>query len=133
MSEVKLVNPPELAPPVGFSHVAICNRWVWLGGQISTDPEGHVLHRGDIAGQFGQAISNVGIALQAADCRPQDVVKLTYFVTDVAAYRQALPEIGEAYRAVMGRHYPASSLFEVSHLFEPEAMIEIECVAVQPA
>jgi len=129
--EVRLFNPAELAPPRGFAHAAAAGGWVWLGGQISSDAAGTVLHPGDMAAQFRRAIRNVEIALRAAGCRPDGVVKLTYFVTDVAAYRAALRPIGQAYREIFGRHYPATSLFEVKGLFEPGALIEIECVAVQ--
>ncbi len=131
MAEIALFNPPELSPPVGFSHAAVIDGWVWLGGQISTDATGVVLHPGDMPSQFKQAMHNVSIALAAARCRPEGVVKITYYITDLDAYRGALREIGSAYREVMGRHYPAASLFVVAGLFEPEAMIEIECIARQ--
>lgn len=128
--EVRIVNPPELSPPLGFAHAAAWGGWIWLGGQSSTDVTGRVLYAGDIVSQFRQAIRNVSVALEAAGSSPRGVVKLTYYVTDVAAYRSALGPIGAAYREVMGRHYPASSLFEVKGLFEPDAMVEIECVAI---
>ncbi len=131
MPAVRLFNPPDLAPPIGFAHAGAANGWVWLGGQISSDASGTVLFPGDIAAQFRQAIRNLAIALHAAGSRPEDVIKLTYFVTDVAAYRAALKPIGVAYREVFGRHYPPTSLLEVKGLFEPAALIEIECVAVQ--
>lgn len=130
-SALRLINPPGLARPVGFAHATAANGFVWLGGQISSDESGRVLFPGDIAAQFRRAIGNVQIALEAAGCRPDQVAKLTYFVTDIAAYRAALKPIGDAYREVFGRHFPATSLFEVKGLFEPDAMIEIECVAVQ--
>jgi enamine deaminase RidA (YjgF/YER057c/UK114 family) len=129
---VKLINPPELAPARGFAHVAIAGGWVFLGGQISSDATGAVLHPGDLPAQFAQAIRNVATALAAAGCRPADVVKLTYFVTDVVAYRNALKPIGVVYREVFGHHYPATSLFEVKGLFEAEAMIEVEAIALVP-
>jgi enamine deaminase RidA (YjgF/YER057c/UK114 family) len=129
---VRLVNPPGLAPAVGFSHAAIAGGWIFLGGQIGSDASGAVLHPGDIVAQFGQAIRNVVEALAAARCSPEDVVKLTYYVTDAAAYRASLRPIGAAYRQVFGRHYPATSLFEVKGLFEPDAMVEIEAIALAP-
>jgi enamine deaminase RidA (YjgF/YER057c/UK114 family) len=132
LPRVNLINPDGLAPPTGFAHAAVAGGFVFLGGQISSDASGRVLHAGDLAAQFARAIDNVAIALAAAGCVPQDVVKLTYFVTDVAAYRAALKPIGAAYRAVFGRHYPATSLFEVKGLFEPDAMIEIEAIARVP-
>ena len=126
---VKLINPSRLSSPVGFSHVAEAAGWVWLGGQIGADASGRVENPADIAVQFALAIRNVATALEAAGCQPENVVKLTYYVTDVAAYRAALKPIGQSYREVFGRHFPASSLFEVKGLFDAEAMIEIECVA----
>lgn len=132
-SEVRLYNPAQLSPPRGFSHAAAAAGWVWLGGQIASDADGNVLHPGDMAAQFDAAIRNVGIALDAAGCTPDDVVKLMYFVTDVRAYREALKPIGASYRSVFGRHYPASTLIEIKGLFEPDAMIEIEGVAVRRA
>ena len=123
-------NPPELGPAVGFSHATRAGGFVFLGGQVGSDETGRVLEPGDIAAQFARAIRNVGVALRAAGSAPERAVKLTYFVTDVDAYRASLKEIGAAYREVFGRHFPATSLFGVARLFEPDAMIEIECVAL---
>lgn len=133
MSQIELFNPPELAPPVGFSQAAAAGHLVALGGQIGSDVSGRVLASGDIVGQFQQAIRNVATALRAAGSSPSQVLKLTYFVTDLGAYRANLGPIGEAYRSVFERHYPASSLFEVKGLFDPDAMVEIECLAVREA
>jgi enamine deaminase RidA (YjgF/YER057c/UK114 family) len=131
MRDVELFNPPELAPPVGFSHAAAAGDLVVLGGQVGSDASGQVLAPGDITAQFTQAIRNVGTALRAAGSAPERAVKLTYFVTDVAAYRANLKPIGAAYREVFGHHYPATSLFEVKGLYDPEALVEIECLAVR--
>ena len=133
MPEVELFNPEQLGPAVGFSHAAAAGQLVVLGGQIGCDASGRVLAPGDIAAQFAQAIRNVGVALRAAGSSPQRALKLTYFVTDVAAYRASSKQIGVAYREVFGRHYPATSLFEVKGLYDPEAMVEIECMALRDA
>jgi enamine deaminase RidA (YjgF/YER057c/UK114 family) len=129
MADVKLVNPESLSPPVGFSHAASAGGWIFLGGQISSDDSGSVVHAGDMAAQFRQALNNVLTALRAAGGSAIGIVKMTYYVTDIAAYRQALKPIGESYREILGNRYPAASLLEVKGLFEPDAMIEIECVA----
>jgi len=126
------VNPPGLPPARGYSHVTIAGDTVWLGGQIGCDETGRVLEPLDLAAQFGRALRNVATALEAAGCRPQDVVKLTYYVTHVAGYRADLKPIGEHYRSVFGKHYPATTLVEVKGLFDPDAMVEIEAVAVRP-
>ncbi len=123
-------NPPELAPAVGYSHATTGGGLVFLGGQIGSDQSGKIAEPGDMAAQFARAIRNVEIALRAAGSSPEQALKLTYYVTDVAAYQAALKPIGQAYRAVFGRHYPATSLFGVAALFDPEAMVEIECVAL---
>jgi enamine deaminase RidA (YjgF/YER057c/UK114 family) len=131
MPEIELFNPPELAPPVGFAHAAAAGGLVVLGGQTGTDASGRVVAPGDVVAQFAQAIRNVATALRAAGSAPELAIKLTYFVTDAAAYRAASESIGDAYREVFGRHYPATSLFQVSGLFDPEGLVEIECLAVR--
>ena len=127
------VNPEELGPARGFSHATVAGGLVWLGGQIGSDATGKVLEPGDIVAQYARAVRNVSIALGAVGSEPSDVVKLTYYVTDLKAYKDNLRAIGAAYREVFGRHYPASTLVEVVSLFDPDAMIEIDAVAVCPA
>jgi enamine deaminase RidA (YjgF/YER057c/UK114 family) len=129
---VENINPSELGPAKGFSHATRAAGHVWLGGQIGADSSGRIQDPADIAAQFAVAVKNVRTALAAAGCRPEDVVKITYFVTDLAAYRAALTPIGTAYRDVFGRHYPATVLIGVTSLFDPDAKVEIECVAVVP-
>ncbi len=125
------VNPEELGPARGFSHATVAGETVWIGGQIGSDATGRVVEPGDVVAQFGRAIRNVAVALRAAGCGPEDTVKLTYYVTDVAAYKANLRAIGEAYREVFGRHYPATTLIEVRSLFDPDALVEIDAVAVR--
>ena len=127
------VNPKELGPARGFSHATIVGGFVWLGGQIGSDATGKVPEPGDIVAQYARAIRNVSIALRAAGSAPGDTVKLTYYVTDLNAYKDNLRAIGSAYREVFGHHYPATTLVEVRSLFEPDALVEIEAVAVCPA
>jgi enamine deaminase RidA (YjgF/YER057c/UK114 family) len=124
------VNPKELGPARGFSHATIAGGTVWLGGQIGSDATGTIPEPGDIVAQFARAINNVSIALRAAGSAPADTVKLTYYVTDVNAYRANLKAIGSAYREVFGHHYPATTLVEVRSLFDPHALVEIEAVAM---
>lgn len=126
------VNPEELGPARGFSHATVAGGLVWLGGQIGSDSTGKVLEPGDIVAQFKRAAANVSIALRAAGSAPKDTVKLTYFVTDLKAYQANLRAIGSAYREVFGHHYPATTLVEVRSLFDSDALIEIEAVAVCP-
>ena len=125
------VNPDKLGPARGFSHATVAGETVWIGGQIGSDATGRVVEPVDVVAQFGRAIRNVAVALRAAGCGPEDTVKLTYYVTDVAAYKANLRAIGEAYREVFGRHYPATTLIEVRSLFDPDALVEIDAVAVR--
>jgi len=128
---VRNVNPEELGPARGFSHATVAGDTVWLGGQIGSDATGKVVEPGDLVAQFTRAVRNVAIALRAAGCAPEDTVKLTYYVTGLDHYRSELAAIGSAYREVFGRHYPATTLIEVTSLFDPEALVEIDAVAVR--
>jgi enamine deaminase RidA (YjgF/YER057c/UK114 family) len=127
------VNPDELGPARGFSHATVAGGLVWLGGQIGSDVTGKVPEPGDVVAQFTRAIRNVSIALRAVGSVPADTVKLTYYVTDLKTYKDNLRAIGSAYREVFGHHYPATTLVEVTSLFDPDALVEIEAVAVCPA
>lgn len=131
MSSVRLFNPDDLPRASGFSHAAAApGELVWISGQTSCDASGAVLHEGDMAGQFAEALRNMGRALRAAGSDPSAVVKITYFVTDIPAYKEAAPQLGAPYRELFGRHYPAATLVEVSGLMAPGTLVEIECVAV---
>jgi enamine deaminase RidA (YjgF/YER057c/UK114 family) len=129
---VTLINSPDLQKPSGFSHAATADGMTfWFSGQISSDVAGAIIGPGNMASQFGQALQNLATALKSATCKPQDVVKLTYFVTDVAAYKKAAKQLGEPYSKVFGHHFPPATLVEVKGLIDPEAMVEIECIAVR--
>jgi len=127
------VNPEELAPPRGFSHATVAGNTVWVGGQIGSDASGQVVEPGDMVAQCARAIRNVAIALRAAGFEPEDTVKLTYYVTDIQAYRDNRRDIGAAYRESFRSDYPASTLVEVRSLVDPNALIEIDAVAVRRA
>ena len=81
---------------------------------------------------MAQALTNIAEVLSAAHAKPEHVVRLTWYVTDLAAYVAARPKVGEAYRAVFGAHYPAMSVVEVKGLMEKDALVEIEATAVIP-
>jgi enamine deaminase RidA (YjgF/YER057c/UK114 family) len=127
----EIVNSPELAAPIGFSHAVVADRTVYLGGQIASTPDGAVV--GDtIAEQFDLAAANLMTALRTAGGGPDDLVTLHVFVTSVSEYRAALPELGRVWRRHFGRRYPAMGLFGVTELFEPDARLELMGVAVLP-
>ena len=127
MSE--LINSPDLAPAVGFSHAVVTGNTVYLGGQIASAPDGSV--QGEtMAEQFDLAAGNLVTALRAAGGRPEDLVSLQVYVTDVAEYRASLPQLGQVWRVHFGRRYPAMGLFGVTELFDPAAKVELMGVAV---
>jgi enamine deaminase RidA (YjgF/YER057c/UK114 family) len=133
MAPIEHHNPAELPAPAGYAHASSAGDLVFIGGQVGCDASGRIQEPSDVAAQFARAIANVGVALKAAGCRADDVIKLTYLVTDVAAYRAARKPIGAAYRTVFGRNFPASTLIEVKGLYDPDALVEIEAVAVRSA
>jgi enamine deaminase RidA (YjgF/YER057c/UK114 family) len=128
-----LRNPPGLAPPVGFSHVALAapGRLVFLAGQTAHRPDGSIAGE-TIQAQFAAAARNVVLALEAAGASPEHLVSLQIFVTDIDAYRAAMKPIGTAYRALFGVHYPPMSLLGVARLLDPAALVELVAVAVIP-
>jgi enamine deaminase RidA (YjgF/YER057c/UK114 family) len=128
-----VVNPGGLAPPVGFAHavVAAPGRTVYLGGQAAQGPDGAIAGT-SMAEQFDLAAGNLVAALAAAGGAPEHLVSLHVYVTDAAAYRAALAELGAAYRRHLGRHYVATALFEVAGLFDPAAKVELVGTAVVP-
>ncbi|MGH9184521.1 MAG: RidA family protein [Acidimicrobiales bacterium] len=126
-------NPPELAPPTGFSHVALAGpgRPVFVAGQTAHQADGTLLGA-TLPEQFAAAARNVVVALAAAGAQPSHVVWMQIFVTDVDAYRAALGPIGAAYRSAFGAHYPPMGLFGVTRLFDADALVELMAIAVIP-
>ena len=127
------VNPEELAPARGYSHATVAGDTVWVGGQVGSDATGKIVEPGDIVAQYGRAIHNVAVALRAAGFAPEDTVKLTYYVTDMRAYKDNRSALGAAYRKFFRTDYPASTLVEVRSLVDPDALVEIDAVAVRRA
>jgi enamine deaminase RidA (YjgF/YER057c/UK114 family) len=126
----RIVNPKTLPPPQGFGHAVIAQgtRTIYLAGQTAQREDGSLVE-GNMAEQFDVAAANVVKALAAADASPGDLVSIQIFVTDIDEYRLQSKEIGEAYRRHFGRHYPAMALLEVRRLFDPEAKVELMCIA----
>src|SRR5712692_2154898 len=125
------VNPAELAPARGYSHATVAGDTVWVGGQVGLDATGRIVEPDDIVAQYGRAIQNVAVALRAAGFAPEDTVKLTYYVTDMKPYRETRSALGAAYRTFFRSDYPASTLIEVKSLVDPDALVEIDAVAVR--
>jgi enamine deaminase RidA (YjgF/YER057c/UK114 family) len=129
----QIVQPPNWPRPKGYANGILARgATLHIAGQIGWDATGR-FPGSDLASQVGQALKNVVEVLNAAGGRIEDLVRLTWYVTSVDAYRTEVREIGAAYRAVLGRHYPAMSVVQVVALVEPQALVEIEATAVIPA
>jgi len=130
---VEIIQPAGWPVPQGYANaVAASGRQVFLAGQVGWDPETGAFASDDLAAQAAQALANVAAVLRAAGAEPRHLTRLTWYVTDRAEYLAARPAIGAAYRAVIGRHYPAMSLLIVHSLLAEQAKVEIEATAVIP-
>lgn len=130
---VEIVRPDGWPRGAGYADgVAARGRVLAIAGQIGWDPVTQAFASDDLGEQAARALENVAAVLRAAGGKPEHLVRLTWFVTDRAAYVAARRRIGEAYRAALGRHYPAMSVVIVSGLLEERARVEIEATAVIP-
>ncbi|WP_292898215.1 MULTISPECIES: RidA family protein [unclassified Nitratireductor] len=128
----QILQPENWVPAKGYSNGVIAKgRTVFLGGQIGWNSE-QVFETDDFIGQVRQALENIVTLLKEAGAGPEHVVRLTWFITDKQAYATRLRELGEAYRATMGRNFPPMSVVQVTALIEDEAKVEIEATAVLP-
>lgn len=103
-----------------------------MGGQVGWEPATGQFHHRDLVGQFGQCLDNILAVVEAAGGTARDIARMTVYVTDLAAYRAAQKALGAVWRPRLGRHFPAMALVGVTGLVEPDAMVEIEAVAVLP-
>jgi enamine deaminase RidA (YjgF/YER057c/UK114 family) len=129
---MRALLPPGWPRPKGYSNgIAASGRLVFTAGVIGWDTQEQLVSDG-IAGQFEQILKNTLAILVEAGAGPEHVVRMTWYVVDRDEYVAHLSEIGAAWRAHMGSHYPAMAVVEVCDLVEPDARIEIETTAVVP-
>ena len=129
---MQILQPPGWAKPKGFANgIAASGKLVFVAGQIGWTGEAK-WEAMDFAGQFRQALKNCIDVVAQAGGQPQHIVRLTWYITSKPEYLAALKEVGVAYRALMGRHFPVMAVVEVSSLMESEAKLEIEATAVVP-
>jgi enamine deaminase RidA (YjgF/YER057c/UK114 family) len=127
-----ILQPAGWPRPRGYSNGIVAQgRQVFIAGQIGWDAEGRFAS-GGLAGQVKQALLNIVAILEEAGGKPEHIVRLTWFVTSREEYLAGLQEIGAAYRAVMGKHFPSMSVVQVVALMEVAAKVEIEATAVVP-
>ena len=130
---IEFLQPEGWAAPKGYANgIAATGRMVFVGGQIGWSPETGTFESDDFATQVRQALKNIIAVVAAADGTPGHIVRLTWYVTDKQAYLSDPSALGAAYRAVMGRHFPAMSVVEVTALVDDRAQVEIEATAVVP-
>jgi len=136
MSEpLEVVDAPELGQPQGYANGIIVpagRRLLFVAGQIGWDAEQRLVGD-DFVEQFAQALRNVLTVVDAAGGEAADVARLTVYVVDKAEYLASRRELGRRWYELMGRHYPAMALVEVSGLLAPGAKVEIEATAAVPA
>lgn len=124
-------NPPELGTAPGYSQIVdvAANRIIFISGQTALDRDGNLIGKNDFAAQVMQVFRNLSVALEERGCDPSNLVKMTVFLTDMdnlAAYREARNRF---FASVTPAAAPAVTLIEVSRLYGPEFLIEIEAIA----
>ena len=129
---LQVLQPPDWPRPKGYSNGILARgRQVFVAGQVGWDREGR-FHSTRMSDQIRQALENIVAILAEAGARPEHVVRLTWFITNRDEYNGQLPDIGAAYRSVMGKHFPVMSVVQVAALIEDGAKVEIEATAVLP-
>ena len=126
------IQPEGWAPAKGYANGILAEgRTIWVAGQIGWNAD-QVFEAEDFIGQTAQALRNVVAVVEAAGGTPEHIVRMTWYITDKQAYMGAQREIGQAYREIIGRHFPAMTLVVVADLLENKALVEIEATAVLP-
>lgn len=126
----EFLHPRSWKRPKGYANgVAAEGRTVFLAGQVGWNAEQH-FDSEDFVAQTRQALENIVALVREAGGKPEHVTRLTWYVTDKNDYMSRLPELGKAYRSVMGSHFPAMTLVQVVALVEDKAKVEIEATAV---
>lgn len=128
---IERINPGELGRPSGFSHAvsATGGRLIFLAGQTGYAPDGQIVPGGHVP-QFEQALGNLLTALRAAGGGPNDLVSLTIYAVNLEEYRAHGRQIGEVWRRLCGREYPAMAAMGVASLWDADALVEVQGTAV---
>jgi enamine deaminase RidA (YjgF/YER057c/UK114 family) len=130
---MKILQPPGWATPKGYSNgIAVKGGTVvFVAGQVAFNSK-NIIQEKTFSGQFRQTLRNTLAVLAQAGGRPEHIVRMTWYILDKKEYLGAIKEVGAAYRELIGRHYPAMAVVQVSGLIEEEAKLEIETTAVIP-
>lgn len=129
---MKTLLPPGWPRPRGYANgISVSGRQIFTAGVVGWDAAERFVAE-DLPGQFAQALRNILAILAEDGAGPEHIVRMTCYVTDIDAYRASLADIGDAWKVIIGRHFPAMALVGVSALVEPKALVEIEATAVVP-
>ena len=130
--QIQILQPAGWAAPKGYSNgIAARGRTVVIGGQVGWDSQFR-FHTRDFAGQARQALQNIVAVLAEAGGKPEHIIRMTWYVIDKHEYLASYPELGRAYREVVGRNFPAMTAVQVAGLMEDAARVEIEATAMIP-
>jgi len=129
---MEFLQPPGWARPKGYANGVVAQgRTIFVSGMIGWDADGQ-FHSDDLAAQVRQALQNSVAVLAEAGALPAHIVRMTWYIVDRQEYLAAQQEIGNAYREIIGRHFPAMTVVQVAGLMEAAARVEIEVTAVLP-
>ena len=127
-----ILQPPGWARPRGYSNgISASGRTVCVSGMVGWDAK-CTFQTDDFAGQVRQALQNIVEVLTEANAKSEHIVRMTWYVIDKKEYVGAYKEVGEAYRDIIGRHYPTMTAVQVAGLIEDRARVEIEVTAIVP-
>lgn len=128
----ELIDPPGLEKPIGYAHIAKITGGsvVHIAGQAPFDEKGNVVGKGDFVSQFAQVMRNLKTAVESVGGKPVNYAVLTIYVTELEAYWNNKKPLGDAYRQVFGKYFPAITLVEVKRLYNADCMLEISGIAV---
>jgi enamine deaminase RidA (YjgF/YER057c/UK114 family) len=132
---MQIINPESLGRPRGYSNGVLCEpggRLLFVAGQIGWH-ENQKIVSGDFVDQFDQALGNMLSVVEEAGGNASDVARMVVYVTDRLEYLEHTKDLGERYRARMGKHFPAMTLVEVKGLLDSAAKVEIEAIAILTA
>lgn len=130
---MQMLNPAGWKRPKGYSNaISASGRMVFVAGQVGWDGN-EVFQTDDLVGQVRQSLTNIVAILAEAGARPEHIVRMNWYLEDKEEYNARLGEIGEIYRDLIGRHFPAMTALQVAGFVEVGAKVEIEVTAMLPA
>ena len=130
---MQMINPPGWKRPKGYSNaIAASGRMIFVAGQVGWDDQ-ETFRTDDLVGQIRQSLTNIVAILKEAGAGPEHIVRMNWYLADKEEYNARLGEIGDAYRDLIGRHFPAMTALQVAGFVEHGAKVEIEVTAMLPA